>query len=418
MDVRLKSFGEDRDEGVPLPHGTEVVLRVEHHVAGRRLSQGTIGRVVKTDGDQVDVAVVGVGTFRCPRADLTARRSGQMLYAKRRQKAWDALRDNVVLETQVGSRAWGLANEHSDDDRRGVFALPFSWTTGIVAPPEDLVSADGSSTYWSVPKTIAQALRADPNTLETLFVPSATAKDDIGAWILAERDAFVSIEIYGTFGRYALAQLHRLEQGARLHEHRALVLEWARSESTLTLDDAAERLALRTPKAFPTHADAVNQSKQWLKQLYRSLADQGLLPASDWVSLVTFAQKGAADLDLPRELRPKNAYNLIRLLWTATRWLETGAPTFAVDGPLREDLLAIKRGEVPLATVLASAEAMMPALDEAREKSSLPKRPDVARADRLQRRVAEEIARRHVLRAPGPWGTASPPPPEAEWGDD
>ena len=43
-----------------------------------------------------------------------------------------------------------------------------------------LVSADGSATYWAAGKAIRQALRADPNTLEMLFLPSATPQDPIG----------------------------------------------------------------------------------------------------------------------------------------------------------------------------------------------------------------------------------------------
>ena len=66
-------------------------------------------------------------------------------------------------------------------------------------------------------------------------------------------------------------------------------------------------------RAAPSRADAVNRAKQYVKQLYRSLADQGLLEANEFAALVSFARDKAADFDLPRELRPKNAYNLIRL---------------------------------------------------------------------------------------------------------
>jgi predicted nucleotidyltransferase len=306
-----------------------------------------------------------------------------------------------VLEATVGSHAWGLADEASDVDHRGVFALPFSWTQGLVAPPEDLVSADGSATYWAAGKAIRQALRADPNTLEMLFLPSAKPLDPIGEWILAERDAFVSVEIYGTFGRYALGQLRRLEQGLRLAEHRATILEWLRNEPTLTLDEVGERIG----------------NKQYVKQLYRSMADQGLLDGSDFAALVRFARDKSLEFDLPRELRPKNAYNLVRLLATATRWLRDGTPTFAAEGELRERLLAIKKGEVSLDEVLAQAEAMAPDLERARDESRLPKRPDVARADALLRRIGEELARRFVTRTPGPFGTDAPKPPAVVWSE-
>ncbi len=417
MDLRLKQLESLDPRAAPLPHGTEVVTCIDRVLGDRRVPQGTIGRITKIDGDQCDVGIVGVGVLRYARNELVPRRVGQARFATRRADAWSALLPCVVLETTVGSRAWGLAHEGSDHDRRGVFALPFSWTQGLVAPPEDLVSEDGSATYWACGKAIRQALRADPNTLEMLFVPGATARDPIGEWILAERDAFVSTEIYGTFGRYALGQLERLKQGMRLAEHRAVVLEWLRADPSLALDEVAERLATTAGRAAPTHADAVHQAKQYVKQLYRSLADQGLIPASEFAALATFARESAHEFDLPRELRPKNAYNLVRLLATGARWLREGTPVFAVGGALRDRLLAIEAGEVPLPDVLADAEALAPELERARDASPLPRRPDVARADALLRRIGAELAKRSVEGAAGPFGRDAPPPPEVTWSE-
>ncbi len=250
-----------------------------------------------------------------------------------------------------------------------------------------------------------------------LFLPSAQPRDELGEWILAARDAFVSVEIYGTFGRYALGQLRRLEQGLRLAEHRTVLLEWLRADPTLTLDAVAERLAKVSTRAMPSEADRVHQAKQYIKQLYRSLADQGLLDASEFAALVRFARDKATDFELPGELRPKNAYNLVRLLATATRWLREGSPTFTVEGPLRDRLLAIKSGQVSLDDVLAEAEAMAPELERARDASALPRRPDVARADALLRRIGEEVARRWASGTPGPLGRDAPEPPEVTWNE-
>src|SRR5579862_3207168 len=254
MDLRLRNLEQLDARAVPLPHGTEVVTRVDRIVGERRVPQGAVGRVTKVDSDQLDVTIVGVGVVRYARGELSPRRVGQVVFAQRRADAWEALRPCVVLEATVGSHAWGLASEASDVDLRGVFALPFSWTQGLVAPPEDLVSADGSATYWAAGKAIRQALRADPNTLEMLFLPSAQPRDEIGEWLLAAREAFVSVEIYGTFGRYALGQLRRLEQGLRLAEHRVVVLEWLRADPRLTLDAVAEKLAQVSTRAMPSEA--------------------------------------------------------------------------------------------------------------------------------------------------------------------
>jgi hypothetical protein len=398
---------------VPLPNGTEVTTRVARILPGARpVPEGAVGRVVGADGGMFDVKIVGVGVLRYARSELVPRKVGQMRYAQRRADAWEALRPCTVLEATVGSRAWGLAEEGSDTDLRGAFVLPFPWSAGLGEPPRDLVSEDGSATYWEASKTIRQALRADPNTLELLFVDSVRPLDPIGAWILAERDAFASAEIYGSFGRYALSQLKRLGQSQRLAEHRAVVLEWLREEPAPGLDEVAIRLARVSPRVAPTFEDAVLQAKEYIKQLYRSLYDQGLLPDRDFASMIVFARGKAAEVELPRELRPKNAYNLVRLLGSAITWLTTGEPALETTGAFRDLLLSIKRGQLSLDETLREAEARTRELEAARQATKLPRHADVGRADALLRRIHEEAARRWLEEAEGPWGKGAPVVPE------
>jgi len=418
-DLRIRELTTLDPLAVPLPHGTEVTTRVDRVLTpDRRIPQGAIGRVVGSADDLLDVMIVGVGVVRYQRSELVPRKVGQTRYARRRAHAWDALRPCTILEATVGSRAWGLADENSDTDLRGVFVLPLSWTLGLGEPPRDLVSEDGSATYWEVAKAIKQALRADPNTLELLYVPSVRPLDVMGEWILRERDAFASAEIYGSFGRYALSQLKRLSQSQRLAEHRAIVLDWLREDPIPTLDTIASRLAKASTRMAPTEADAVLQAKDYIKQLYRSLYDQGLLEQRDYASLVRFARERAADFDLPRELRPKNAYNLIRLLGTAIHWLRTGSAELEAKGEFRDLLLSIKRGERSLDDTMREAERLSEALERARGETKLPRRPDLGRADALLRRVSEEAARRYVQREPGPFGKDAPPCPELVFDDD
>ncbi|MGK3985496.1 nucleotidyltransferase domain-containing protein [Sorangium sp. So ce136] len=417
MELRLRGLTHLDPLAVPLPHGTEVTTRVDRVLGERRVPQGAIGRVVASAGAELDVMLVGIGVVRYRRDELVPRKAGQVRHAERRSAAWDALRPAVVLEAVVGSRAWGLAHEGSDTDRRGVFALPFPWTTGLAEPPRDLVSTDGSASYWEVEKAIRQALRADPNTLELLFVHTAEARDEIGAWLLEARGAFVSSAIYGSFGRYALSQLKRLSQAHRLAEHRERVLDWLADDPSLSLDDIARKLAAISPRAAPTEADRELQAKEYIKQLYRSLHDQGLLPARDFASLAAFAGAGRTSLDPARDLRPKNAYNLVRLIAIAIRWLRDGEVDLVVQGELRETLLAIKAGAWPLDRTIELAEAMTPELEAARLATKLPPHPDVPRADALLRRVREEVARRHLVAAPGPLGKDAPPAPVAVWDD-
>jgi len=236
--------------------------------------------------------------------------------------------------------------------------------------------------------------------------------DPIGEPLVAMRARFLSQDIYGSFGRYALSQLDRLEHNQRLAEHRTSVIAWLRDDPALELDAAAERLARSARVEAPTHDAAVHRASDYIKQLYRSMYDQGLIAANDWASLRAASQTALA---LPRDLRPKNAYNLIRLLDLAIRWLRGEPPAVRVPDELRPTLLAIKRGEVAMPDVMALARELTPRLEAARQASALPAHPDVARADRVLRTARAEAARRSVERAPGPWGADAPTPPEAKY---
>jgi hypothetical protein len=413
MALRLGGLSDLDPQTVPLPAGTEVTTRVDRTVDDRVVPQGASARVTAVDGDRVDVVFLDGKRARYLRGEITPRKLGVAKYAQRRAAAWEQLRPCVVIDTIVGSRAWGVADEGSDEDRKGVFVLPTPWTTGLVDPPLDLSSLDGSQSYWEIGKAIRQALRADPNTLEMLFA-SPIVVDPMGEELVAMRAAFVSQEIYGSFGRYALSQLDRLEHNQRLADHRVTVIGWLRDEPALELDTAAERLADSARISAPTRADAVARAREYIKQLYRSLYDQGVIAANDWASLRAVAK---TEMELPRDLRPKNAYNLIRLLDSAIRWLSGEPPTVRVSDGLRATLVAIKRGEVPMADVMALARELTPKLEVARQGSPLPRHPDVARADRVLRDARDAAARRWLGQESGPWGKDAPPAPEPRFDD-
>jgi hypothetical protein len=414
MALRLGGLGDLDPLAVPLPVGTEVSTRVDRDIEGRVVSQGAVGRIIARDGDRAEVELVGGGRAWFLREELVPRKLGVVRYAQRRDAAWDQLAPCTVLDSLVGSRAWGVEDAGSDEDHRGVFVLPAPWLTGLVDPPLDLLSNDGSTIRWEAGKAIRQALRADPNTLEMLFT-SPVAHDDMGAWLIDIRDAFVSTEIYGSFGRYALSQLERLEHNQRLADHRAQVLEWLRAEPTLDLDRTAAKLAGAARVRAVSEDEAHRRARDYVKQLYRSMYDQGLTATADWAGLVGFARERGHDFEPPRDLRPKNAYNLIRLLDVAIRWLQTGRPELRVGDDLREDLRAIKHGKVAMADVLARAREMTPRLEAARADSPLPRHADLARIEPVLRRIRDEAARRWLARAPGPWGDAAPEPPAARF---
>ena len=130
MALRLGGLADLDPAAVPLPPGTEVVTRVARLVDGELRPGGATGRVVTVQapagapGDaQIEVVFIDGRRAIYLREELTPRKLGVARYAQRRQAAWDQLKPCVVVDTLVGSRAWGVADEGSDEDRRGIFVL-------------------------------------------------------------------------------------------------------------------------------------------------------------------------------------------------------------------------------------------------------------------------------------------------------
>lgn len=415
MVQRLHGLNDVDPHTTQLPVGTEVVTRVDRMVDGKVRTQGAVGKVVGLDA--AGLFMIGFvdgkqGTFA--RSELLPRKLGLLRYEQRRESTWHQLANTVVLDALVGSTAWGLADSNSDQDHRGIFVLPLPWLTGLVEPPTDLLSEDRTAAHWEVGKALRQGLRADPNTLEMLFA-SPTIVDDMGAIVVELRIAMISREIYGAFGRYALAQLDRLQHNQRLAAHRDTTLAWLRAEPTLSIDAAAERLVDAAEIEAPTRRDAIARARDYLKQLYRSLYDQRLLASNEWQALALFATTDARAFELPRDLRPKNAYNLVRLLDEGIRWLSGEPPSVRVPDELRATLLAIKHGDVPMPEVMALARTMTPRLEAARDQSPLPTYGDVAAVERGLRAIRHEAARRFVTQSPDAWGKLAALPTPASY---
>lgn len=203
-----------------------------------------------------------------------------------------------------------------------------------------------------------------------------------------------------------------------LAEHRDVVLQWLREDRELALDGAAARLCEAAQIAAPAQKERELAAKEYIKQLYASLFDQGILTEKTFSALRDYAVSEPDTSDLPRRLQPKNAYNLVRLLITAAGWLRSGTPVFEMQSQQRAELLAIKRGETSLERVLTRAEELSKDLEDAHRATKLPEQPDLKRAQALQLRVRQEAARCWLAREAGPFGTGAAEVPLPEWRTD
>ncbi|MFF3289907.1 DNA polymerase beta superfamily protein [Streptomyces sp. NPDC003023] len=127
------------------------------------------------------------------------------------------IRDHTVYSCVMGSRAFGLASEDSDIDRRGVFLAPTPLFWGFEKPPTHLEGPADEQFSWELERFLELALRANPNVLECLHSPIVEHIDDTGRELLSLRGALLSRQAHGTFVRYATGQRRKLEADVRLH---------------------------------------------------------------------------------------------------------------------------------------------------------------------------------------------------------
>lgn len=155
-------------------------------------------------------------------AEAKIRRSSFELYVQSKNGDLDrdvGISDNVTRYEQynvykciIGSKAYGLANEDSDDDIRGVYLPPASWHWSIYGVPDQIECKVPDLVYWEYGKFVRLALKSNPNILECLYSPLVLNKRPPFSSLLFNRSNFLSKIAYKTYSGYAASQFHKLKQ--------------------------------------------------------------------------------------------------------------------------------------------------------------------------------------------------------------
>ena len=137
-----------------LPVGTRVVVRVP--LPGRPESEprpagavGRVQRVVEGGPPRYVVALLDGEVVRLARDELDVlKRLQREAIGELVADDGDVLRASVAYRCVIGSRAYGLARDDSDVDRRGFFVPParLHWSLGGV--PEQLEDEAEQVVYW------------------------------------------------------------------------------------------------------------------------------------------------------------------------------------------------------------------------------------------------------------------------------
>lgn len=205
-----------------LPIGTQVVTRKEMAYANSIAAhpRGAVGRIVAAPLDNshsYQVELMDGSTISLKRHEFSVRKHAQ---ADMKDEADSLLAEydlhaHVIYSCIVGSRAYGLATDDSDTDRRGIYLAPAELEWSLYGVPEQLENKEREECFWELKKFLVLALKANPNVLECLYTPLVERKTELANELLEMRECFLSQLVYQTYNGYVMSQFKKLEGDLR-----------------------------------------------------------------------------------------------------------------------------------------------------------------------------------------------------------
>ena len=124
-------------------------------------------------------------------------------------------KQHVIFRCVVGSRAYGLSDDASDTDYRGVYLPPADLHWSLAGVPEQIEEDATQEVYWELQKFLVLALKANPNVLECLHTPLIEVATPLARELLDMRSVFVTKLVYQTYNGYVASQFKKLSSDLR-----------------------------------------------------------------------------------------------------------------------------------------------------------------------------------------------------------
>lgn len=123
--------------------------------------------------------------------------------------------DRVIFRCVIGSRAYGLDDENSDIDRRGIYLPPADLHWSLYGVPDQLENEATQEVYWEIQKFVVLALKANPNVLECLYTPIAETATPLAQEMLDMKEVFLSKLVFQTYSGYVASQFKKMQTDIR-----------------------------------------------------------------------------------------------------------------------------------------------------------------------------------------------------------
>lgn len=201
-----------------LSTGTQVVTHKDVYAPDGRIAHpaGAVGVVVRSPLDRMHPYRVRFsdGLEAAVHHEQFVRLSefkNQQIMDPRNPMMSSGLYERVIFRCIIGSRAYGLDDEASDTDYRGVYLPPADLHWSLYGVPEQLENDASQEVYWELQKFIILALKANPNVLECLNSPLVETLSPLGQELLELRGAFLSKLAFQTYSGYVASQFKKLQ---------------------------------------------------------------------------------------------------------------------------------------------------------------------------------------------------------------
>lgn len=293
--------------------GTQVVSLVEvrgtnHSLVHPRGAVGVVTRTPAVEGETFLVRFPDGFEKSLERSQIEVLKHFKDRLGDGSQSAEFDLESFIIYRCVVGSRAYGLDNDESDTDRRGIYLAPAELQWSLFGAPEQFEDNATQSCYWELQKFLTMALKANPNILECLYSPMVEKVTPLGAELIAARQAFLSQMIFQTFNGYAMSQFKKIEQDIRNHGE----VRWKHAMHLLRLlmTGAATLREARVPVRVEGHRERLLAIKRaelpwaevdaWRKELHhdfeRALAETKLPERPDYEAANRFLIKARQEM--------------------------------------------------------------------------------------------------------------------------
>ena len=301
----------------------------------------------------------------------------------------------VIFETVHGSRAYGLSTESSDTDLRGVF-VPGPLAFNGFLNSSDQFEPSPERVLYEIRKFFRLAAACNPTVIEVLFTDTTdhVSVSPEGRQLLDRRREFLSRLAGDSFGKYGLAQLHRIRT------HRRWLLSPPGKKPERQDFGLPERLTV--PKDEQGAVEAMIRDgrlvESELPSSFLELLDRERrfrTTLREWQQYQEWKRSRnpvRAELERQHGYDTKHAMHLVRLLRMAVEILSTGE--VLVRRPDARELLEIRKGALTFDNLLEHADALGGRIRAVSDSSSLPQRPDDERLNQFCAELVSQVHRR------------------------